>query len=279
MNTTEEQLTALMNSGREDLSNDIYDSAELSFERAIELAPLFPIAYLNCATAQFLQQKNAEALVNLDIAVTLLPQGEELAAAYHNRALVHIELSNLNEALIDLKAAKALKFEAAEVELERVSELLNKDSALSSEDFSKKVHSLCNMAKKEYSTNPLHSLALFKKALDLDPASIDAIFGMALADTALGRIDQALESFEEVLTRIDKLPPEYAALKAETFYHRSAIFKQKDSIKQAITDLNHCLELSCDDNVNFPVLGSPEKEKEMIESIRHELEEWKKELN
>lgn len=279
MTSPQEQLTTLMNSGKEDLSKDDYASAELSFEGVIELAPLFPEAYLNCATAQFLQQKNDAALVNLDIAVTLLPQGEGLAAAYHNRALVHIELNNLNEALIDLKAAKSLEFEAAEVELERVKQLLKEDTSSSTEDFSKKVQAFCNLARKEYSTKPLHSLALFKKALDLDPDSIDAIFGMALADSALGRIDQALESFDEVLTRVDKSPTKYAALKAEIFYHRSAIYKHKGEMKQAVVDLDSCLQLSLDDTVSFPILGSHEKENEMIIGIKNELEEWKKELN
>ena len=57
MKTTQEQLTALMNSGLKDLSNDNYDAAEMTFEKVIEQAPLYPIAYVNCATSQHIQQK------------------------------------------------------------------------------------------------------------------------------------------------------------------------------------------------------------------------------
>ncbi len=276
MKTTQEQLTTLMNTGLKDLSNDNYDSAEMSFEKVIQQAPLYPLAYVNCATAQHIQQKNTHAAVNLDIAIALLPQGEDLAAAYLNRGLVLVDLENIDEAVLDLEKSKAFGFAPADTELERVRQLQSEPTDSLSTDFSTTVHSICQLARKEFSTKPLHSLALFKKAVDLDADSIEALFGMGLANSALGRIEQALENFNDVM-KMEQ--PEYAGLKAETFYNRSAILKQKGELSKAIMDLEACLLLSVDDQVRFPVLGSAEKEQAMIDDIRRELKQWKKELN
>ena len=190
--------------------------------------------------------------------------------------MVLVDLENIAEAIVDLERSKALGFEPAETELERVRQLQSENADSLSTDFSTTVQSIYQLARKEFPTKPLHSLALFKKAVDLDPDSIDALFGMGLANSALGRIEQALESFNGVM-EFDE--PEYAGLKAETLYNRSAILKQKGELNEAIMDLEECLRLSVDDTVRFPVLGSAEKEKEMIDDIRRELEAWKKELN
>ena len=282
MTSPQEELTSLMNAGKEYLSNNNYISAEINFEKVIERAPLFPAAYLNCATVQFFQGKNAEALVNLDIAIALLPQCEDLTAAYHNRALVHVELDHIHESICDLKISMALGFEASEEELKRVRKIQDQKDVSSSdnpnnpENISIKAQSLCDQARDVYSKNPLYSLALFKKALDLNPDSVHALHGMGLANTALGRNDQALECFNNAL---DRIQPEHSGLKAEVLYNRSALLKEKGELNQAILDLDECLSLALDVKVRFPVMGSPEKEAILIKSIRDELSDWKKESN
>jgi len=274
MASTQEQLISLMNAGKECLEKDDYIGAERNFEQVIKQAPLYPGAYFSCATVQYLQRKNVEALINLDAAVALLPKGNDLAAAYHNRALIYIDLDGIVESVSDLKAAIALNFEASEEELERVSKMLEDKDIPTPESIAAKEKSWCDEAREAFPKSQLHSLVLFKKATDLNPDSINAMFGIGLANSALGRMDEALESFADVLNRVQ---PEHAGLKAETLYNRSAILKQKGEVNEAIVDLQECLSLSMDEMVSFPVLGSAEKEQEMIEDIRRELEEWKKE--
>jgi len=271
---SEEQLTTLINSGKDDISNEDYGTAEMKFEQVIKEAPLFPSAYLNCATVQFFQSKNKEALVNLDIAIALLPPKEvlDVSAAYHNRALVNVELGNIDEAIIDLKAAMALSFEASEEELQRVSELKSDNSLNTPEKVIGKVQSLCALGKQKFAENTLEALALFKKAADISPTSIDAVYGVAVSNSALGRVDETLEHFNQLL---GMLKPEHDSVKAEALYNRSAILKEKGDVKQAIADLEECLSLSLDETVGFPVLGSAEREAEMVASIQSELDEWK----
>ncbi len=82
-----------------------WPSALADLDYVQEHAPAFGGAYADRAFILLMQGRNDEALVELDRAIALLPDGPERAMAYTNRGSTHQQQGDLTGALADFERA------------------------------------------------------------------------------------------------------------------------------------------------------------------------------
>lgn len=244
--TVFDQVAALMNRGRKSHGRRDFDAAIAAFSEVIALVPTYGMAYFDRGTSRAAQDNDAAAIADFDIAIALLPAGEEQAAAYHNRGVVHESLEHLPHAIRDLRAAQALGWTLASGELDRI-RARHGEVAAGAPDVAKAT-ALCDEARRLFATAPLDALVRFHQATEFAPELQDALHGLGIVNAALRRNEEALVAFDRSLT----IEPQHPGMRAEALFNRSQLLNACGDLAGAIADLEACLVLSRSDGVRFP---------------------------
>jgi tetratricopeptide (TPR) repeat protein len=211
-----------------------WPSALADLDNAQEHAPAFGAAYAERAFILLMQGDNDEALVELDRAVALLPDGPERAMAYTNRGSTKKLQGDLAGALADYERAVASEPEfqparerCAELRKQLAAEAVRAGAQADPNETARELYWRAQKA------SPVDQLALYTRILELQPQEPVTLYLRGVAHCKLGLLDQALDDLDLAIW----LRPRFAAAITErglALTHMGEMAAALDALDEAL---------------------------------------------
>lgn len=233
-----------LNHGKTLLELRRYEDAMSNLERAVQIDPKYPEAWLERGKALEKLQKYEEALRSYDEAVKLQSDYSE---AWYNRAIMLSELKRYEEALISLN--KAVKYQPNYPEAYYFRGILldkmqRDEEALSSLDKSLEIAPDYALALyyRGVVLNELkrhqEALETLEKAVQVEPASVEAWVEKGVTLGTLTQYEEAINSFKRAL----EIKPDFA----EAWGERGDVLEKLKRYEEALASLDKAVHLKQD---------------------------------
>jgi tetratricopeptide (TPR) repeat protein len=236
-----EEAAAYFNRGRTYSRLENVDAAIADFDHLVQIAPAFPLLYLERGNCFVLKRDYYTAITDYDRAVALLPDGIERAMAYLNRAGTCERLGDLQNALADINRAldTAPEFTPAYGERERVQaeiRSLGQNEQLTSEQVIKATKYFYHHATAAHDKNNLvDALALYSRAVEFSGRQPSIYYARGVVNAKLRRYQQALIDLNKAI----ELKPQFPAALAE----RGLVYVELRNDSQAMQDYDSAIEI------------------------------------
>jgi tetratricopeptide (TPR) repeat protein len=190
------------------LRQNSFGGATSAYNRALELQPLFPEAYLGLAQVQYAQGGRDAIPAALETAAKAVDQKADYAEALLFRGKLYQELGDADQALVAYNASIRANDRIAEAYYRRgMIEVERGDYAQATRDFRQATSIQSNFPEAYYWLGRAYyadgdseaALRSFQQAMTLNGNYLDAIFYVGLASEDLGRTAEALSAYQTVI--------------------------------------------------------------------------------
>jgi len=187
------------------------EEAMQDFNKAIEINPAYPTAYLNRSMLYLERNENQKALEDYERYMALIPLRDAkgnllnslLSDAHRHRGVVHFRMAQYEKALSDFNAA--MKYD-----------ILNYDNYLN--------RALTYMQQKKYD-QAIRDFTLCHQSVPNDP---DVLNNRGVCHLRLGHLESALEDFNQAIALNDQNPSYYI--------NRAIVYRKMGRLAEARRD-------------------------------------------
>lgn len=236
-----EEAAAYFNRGRTYSRLENMDAALADFNHLVQIAPVFPLLYLERGNCFVLKGDYYTAITDFDRAVALLPDGIDRAMAYLNRAGTCERLGDLQNALADINRAldTAPEFTPAYGERESIQAKIRssgQNEQLTSERVIEATKFFYQHATAAHDKNNLvDALALYSRAIEFSGQYPSIYYGRGVVNAKMQRYQEALIDLNKAI----ELKPQFPAALAE----RGLVHVELCNDSQAMQDYDSAIEI------------------------------------
>ena len=218
-----------------------YDDALHDFQEAIDLRPDHPGPYYSRGVTYLLSQQFEKAIADF---TTFIRYDNKVSDAFLNRGTSYLYLKDTTRALEDYELAiRTNYFDPNGYNRRGSVYMTQKKYDLALEDFNKAigydstfVPSYFNRALVYSNTSrPMQAIADFSKVISLDSTSALTYFNRAILRTQIGDYNKALEDYDRVAR--------YSPGNVLVYYNRASLYTQLGDYDAAIRDYSKAIEL------------------------------------